>query len=98
MDFVFADNHSISALNFRRLMILSNSVAFVNRPSIALEDNYYTLGVHSNVTEVVPMFQGTPIKISVETPPDSIFNYSLFFMKKSLLYSLTFFIGRIVVK
>jgi len=78
MDFVFADNHSISALNFRRLMILSNSVAFVNRPSIALEDNYYTLGVHSNVTEVVPMFQGTPIKISVETPPDSIFNSSFY--------------------
>lgn len=78
MDFVFADSHSIDALSFRRLLILANSVAFVNRPSIALEDNYYTVGVHSNVTEVVPMFEGTPIKISVETPPDSVFNSSFY--------------------
>jgi hypothetical protein len=78
MDFVFADSHSIDALSFRRLLILANSVAFVNRPSIALEDNYYTVGVHSNVTEVAPMFESTPIRISVETPPDSVFNSSFY--------------------
>jgi|SRR5688572_20433548 len=78
MDFVFADSHSIDALSFRRLLILANSVAFVNRPSIELEDNYYTMGVHSNVTEVVPMFQGTPISITVETPPDSVFNSNFY--------------------
>lgn len=80
MNFVFSDSHSVDGLDFRRLMILANSVTFVNRPSIALEDNYFTVGVHSNVTEIVHMFEGTSFKVSVETPPDSMFN-SKFYKK-----------------
>ncbi len=78
MDFVYADSHSIDRLTFRRLLILANSVAFVNKPSISLEENYFTVGVRSNVTDIVPLFEGTTIKISVETPPDSNFNSNFY--------------------
>jgi hypothetical protein len=74
MKLTFSDSPNIDELNFKRLLLLANELIFVERPSIHLAENYGTLGMHSNLDSLAKEFEGTPIKLIVDEPPNSSFN------------------------
>ncbi len=73
MKLLFADTPTIDGLTFRRLMLLGSELSFVERPSILLADNYLTGGVYSNVAELIPKFDLSPIKLKIGQPPTTVF-------------------------
>jgi hypothetical protein len=49
MKLTFSDSPKIDELTFKRLLLLSSELTFVERPSIQLADNYGTVGMPSGV-------------------------------------------------
>lgn len=74
MKLTFSDSPEIDELTFKRLLLLSNELTFVDRPSIQLADNYGTVGMPSGVKGLVKDFEGSPVKLIVDEPPNSTFN------------------------
>ena len=74
MKLTFADSPDIDELNFKRLVLISNELAFVDRPSIQFADNFGTVGVPSGIRNLIKTFDGSPIKLIVDEPPNSVFN------------------------
>ena len=85
MKLTFSDSPEIDELTFKRLLLLSSELTFVDRPSIQLAENYGTLGMSSGVKSLVKDFEGSPVKLIVDEPPNSTFNsdfYRKYFGKK----------------
>src|SRR5687768_8559326 len=80
MKLTFADSPGISDLNFKRLLLLSDELAFFDWPSINLAGNYGSVGQKSPLTNFIKDFEGSPIKLIVDEPPNSVFN-SEFYLK-----------------
>ena len=74
MKLTFSDSPEIDELTFKRLLLLSSELTFVDRPSIQLADNYGTVGMPSGVKSLVKDFEGSPVKLIVDEPPNSTFN------------------------
>lgn len=74
MKLTFSDSPGIDELTFKRLLLLSSELTFVDRPSIQLADNYGTVGMPSGVKSLVKDFEGSPVKLIVDEPPNSTFN------------------------
>ena len=84
MNLTFADAPSIDELTFKRLLLLGQEISFVDRPSIFLADNYGTVGVTSDMRMLIKEFEGSPIKLIVDEPPNNTFNskfYEKYFEK-----------------
>lgn len=80
MKLTFSDSPNIDELTFKRLVLLSNELVFVERPSIQLADNYGTVGMPSGIRNLMSEFEGSPVKLIVDEPPNSTFN-SAFYKK-----------------
>ncbi|WP_312696009.1 hypothetical protein [Sphingobacterium mizutaii] len=74
MKLTFSDSPTIDELTFKRLLLLSTELIFVDRPSIQLADNFGTVGMPSGVANLVKEFEGSPVKLVVDEPPNSTFN------------------------
>ncbi len=74
MKFTFSDSHDIDELNFRRLMLMSNELTFVERPSIQLIDNFGTIAQDSRIRRLLPKFENSQVKLNVEQPPTTMGN------------------------
>lgn len=74
MKLTFSDSPEIDELTFKRLLLLSSELTFVDRPSIQLADNYGTVGMPSGVKNLIKDFEGSPVKLIVDEPPNSTFN------------------------
>lgn len=74
MKLTYSDSPEIDELTFKRLLLLSSELTFVERPSIQLADNFGTVGIPSGIKGLVKEFEGSPIKLIVDEPPNSTFN------------------------
>jgi len=74
MKLIFADSPTIDELTFKKLLLTASDLVFVDRPSISLSKDFGTVGVPSNIRSVVKKFEGSPIKLTVDEPPNSNFN------------------------
>jgi len=78
MNLIYSDGPDTDGLTFRRLLLLGSELTFVNRPSIQMAKDFGTVAVASGVTQVQPLFAGSPIKLNVGTPPDTVFASSFY--------------------
>ncbi len=87
MKLTFSDAPSIDELTFKRLLLLGDDLLFVERPSIQLADNYGTVGMPSGMRGLITQFEGSPIKLIVDEPPNSTFNSNFYikYFEKDLL-------------
>src|SRR5690349_9919983 len=87
MKLTFSDAPIIDELTFKRLLLLANELAFVDRPSIHLADNYGTVGMPSGMRGLIKDFEDSPIKLIVDEPPNSTFNSEFYrkYFEKDLL-------------
>ncbi|HTF17318.1 MAG TPA: hypothetical protein VK658_04550 [Chryseolinea sp.] len=74
MELVFSDSPEIDELTFKRLLLLADKLVFVDRPSIMLADNFFTVGMPSGLSTLIDEFKGTPVELVVDEPPNSTFN------------------------
>lgn len=74
MKIVFADSPNIDELTFKRLLLLGNEIAFVERPSIQFIKDLGTVGMPSGIRGLLPQFENAPVKLRVEEPPTTVFS------------------------
>lgn len=80
MKLTFSDWPDIDELNLKRLLLVGSELIFVDRPSISLDNNYFTVGKHSNIRNVLKEFNGSSVKVSAHEPPNTTIN-SAFYRK-----------------
>jgi len=73
MKLIYADSPEVDEFTFKRLMLLGSDLTFVERPSIQLAENFGTVGVPTNVTGLMPQFEGSAISLRIGKPPTSVF-------------------------
>lgn len=78
MNLIYSDAPDTDGLTFRRLMLLGSELTFVNRPSIQMVKDFGTVAVVSGVAQIQPLFENSPIKLNVGTPPDTVFASSFY--------------------
>jgi len=90
MNLIYSDGPDTDGLTFRRLMLLGSELTFVNRPSIQMVKDFGTVGVDSGIKQVQPLFDGSPIKLNIGAPPDTVFASSFYkeYFNKDLLNPL----------
>lgn len=84
MKLVFSDSPTIDELTLGKLMLVGTELTFVERPSIRLDENYGTVAVPSNLTQLAKQFSGSPVTIKIGEPPTSVFAsnfYKEYFLK-----------------
>lgn len=74
MKFVFSDSPNIDELTFKRLLLLGDEIAFVERPSIQFIKDLGTVSSPSGIRGLLPQFENAPVKLRVEMPPDTVFS------------------------
>lgn len=74
MKLTFADYHTTDELTFKRLVLICDELAFFDAPSISLADNLGTVGQKSGLRHFIKDFEGSPVKLIVDEPPNSTFN------------------------
>lgn len=74
MKLTYADTPSVSELTFKKLLLTSSELVFVERPSINLATDYGTVGVHSNLRPLVKELEGSAVNLSVTEPPNTTMN------------------------
>ncbi len=87
MKITFSDSPNIDELTFKRLVLLSNELIFVERPSISLADNFGTVGMPSGIRNLTNEFVGSPVKLIVDEPPNTVSNSAFYkkYFEKDLL-------------
>lgn len=87
MKLTYSDNPNIDELTFKKLLLLATELTFVDRPSIHLADNYGTVGVPSGMHNLKKRFENSPIKLNVDTPPNTVVNSNFYktYFEKDLL-------------
>lgn len=78
MKLLLSDTPTVDGLTFRRLMLLGSELTFVERPSIMLADNYGTVGMPSNISGLLTMFEDGPIKLRIGQPPTTVFSSNFY--------------------
>jgi hypothetical protein len=74
MKLVFSDSPNIDELTFKRLLLLGEEIAFVERPSIQFIEDIGTIATPSGIRGLLPKFEDSPVKLRVEMPPDTVFS------------------------
>lgn len=74
MKLVFSDSPNIDELTFKRLLLLGNEIAFVERPSIQFIKDLGTVGMPSGIRGLLPMFENSVVRLRVEEPPTTVFS------------------------
>ncbi|HEY5370760.1 MAG TPA: hypothetical protein VIJ75_17375 [Hanamia sp.] len=74
MKLTFADSPGISELDLKRLLLVSDELAFFDWPSINLGGTFGSVGQRSPLGNFIKEFEGSPIKLIVDEPPNSSFN------------------------
>jgi hypothetical protein len=74
MKLVFSDSPNIDELTFKRLLLLGDEIAFVERPSIQFIKDLGTVGMPSGIRGLLPQFESAPVKLRVEEPPNTVFS------------------------
>jgi hypothetical protein len=80
MKLTFADSPGISEHDLKKLLLVSNELAFFDWPSINLAGTFGSVGVKSPLGHFRKEFDGSPVKLIVDEPPNSNFN-SVFYHK-----------------
>lgn len=74
MKLTFSDYHTTDELTFKRLLLICDELAFFDAPSINIADNLGTVGQKSGLRHFIKDFEGSPVKLIVDEPPNSTFN------------------------
>lgn len=74
MKLVFSDSPNIDELTFKRLLLLGDEIAFVERPSIQFIKDIGTVSSPSGIRGLLTQFENAPVKLKVEMPPDTVFS------------------------
>lgn len=84
MRLTYSDNCTTTELIFKKLLLVSSELAFYDWPSIGLGKDYGSVGQPSLTRKFLKEFQGSPIKLIADEPPNSKFNsdfYHAYFEK-----------------
>ncbi len=74
MKLTLADSPGISELDLKRLLLVSDELAFFDWPSINLGGTFGSVGQRSPLGQLHKEFEGSPIKLIVDEPPNTTFN------------------------
>ncbi|MDE3125998.1 MAG: hypothetical protein KGK14_10825 [Bacteroidota bacterium] len=74
MKLTFADSPGINEHDLKKLLLVCDELAFFNWPSINLAGTYGSVGQKSPLNHFRQEFEGSPIKLIVDEPPNTTFN------------------------